>query len=172
MPAPTRPAQDAIIDPVWGQWVHDHQITPRRFHVWRTTDLSAGLTDGYNVIPWDGKDDPLGMINAQSEFVAPTAGLVAFGGTIGMSWGGSVPPSTLCALFEDNVEARRGIQLTSGTPLASVNIGLHLSVPAFPVKAGSKYRFTPYVSAPSQVKNIAGGKAITWFEGVYLTGPT
>ena len=24
MPAPTRPTQDAIIDPVWGQWVHDH----------------------------------------------------------------------------------------------------------------------------------------------------
>lgn len=26
MAEPTRPVQDAIIDPIWGQWVHDHVV--------------------------------------------------------------------------------------------------------------------------------------------------
>lgn len=30
MADPTRPVQDAIIDPVWGQWVHDHIVNPDR----------------------------------------------------------------------------------------------------------------------------------------------
>jgi hypothetical protein len=29
MADPTRPVQDAIIDPIWGQWVHDDQLNHR-----------------------------------------------------------------------------------------------------------------------------------------------
>ena len=38
MAVPTRPVQDAIIDPVWGQWVHD-TIAP-------LNSLSLGVADG------------------------------------------------------------------------------------------------------------------------------
>lgn len=49
MANPTRPVQDAIIDPVWGQWVHDDTVRTKAFG-WTAF---TGTTDawGYLNIP-------------------------------------------------------------------------------------------------------------------------
>jgi hypothetical protein len=54
MAVPTRPVQDAIIDPVWGQWVHDHVAgaTVRTTSVSVTRVTTAGGNFGMPKSEW------------------------------------------------------------------------------------------------------------------------
>ena len=68
MAVPTRPAQDAIIDPVWGQWVHDSLLDVVH---WKGNITLA--TDGAGIIT----AAMLGLTNVAGAVVAVASGTAA-----------------------------------------------------------------------------------------------
>lgn len=170
MAAPDRPDPDDIVASNWGQWVHDHQAAPRRFMAWRAASATLGV-DGLNDVTFDNKDDPAGMMPDLVNFRAPTAGVVAFAAGVNFSFAGTSTPLCIVSLVEDGAEVRRGHQINT-TGVNWTNPAVSLIVAAvMPVKANSNYKVQLYLSAAGITKTLQGGKALTWFEGCYLTAP-
>jgi hypothetical protein len=168
MAIPTRPTQDGLIDPTWGQWVHDHEVTPKRFALWRVTDTPLTV-DGTNPITYEQKEDVGGLTSGSSAFKAPAAGLLVVSISVTISLSGPAGNiSLLSQLMLGAAELRRGNQWSSPASGMPSTFSSIISA-VVPVAANDTLTVNAFAQGPGITKNLRGQRIYQYFEGVYLT---
>lgn len=169
---PDRPDPDDLIASDWGRWVHDHNATPKRFLLWRNAN-QTGLADGVNVVAFDGKDDPYGLCDTATSFRAPVAGVVLVTASISLGVTGTAANWYSYTRVIDAANTASELRRGAGPAGLSSQVsgGSSTVTTILPVAAGDRLGIVAVISAAGLTKTITGGKALTYFEGIYLSNP-